>query len=432
MELVSNQHADFTRWIVNAGLLHEHLAVLDVGVQGGENARWHALGDHLVLHGFDPLETVVQRLQSANRRPNVTYHSMALGNIDGTLELFINEADPYSSSMYRHGESRFSRRAPSLQVRQVPVRTIDSLIDDGTIPQPDFVKIDVEGFEGDVLLGGARHLDGLCGLEVESNFGISCIYPKTHFGMMMSVALAHKLFVFDLEFNRVPTASFQEALALQYFDAVLDQISVGKPATLNVLFARDLIQETDHRELYESPLPALNIDLLIKQMAIFELYGLNDLAIDLGRRFATALGERLDIDKAVNLLTDPHCRVAGGRSAVRAKLEFETAQQLALDRRIAQLEDVGEAERLAARERIEELQTELAAYRRAHAATVDRMMEQWSAERWAAEKRIEELQAQTTAFQGAAANFIHRFFARFSARTKPSYLVRAVLGRSKS
>jgi FkbM family methyltransferase len=253
MELVSNQTADFTRWVTGTGLLHEPFVIVDVGVQGGENLRWHALGDHLILHGFDAIEAVVEQLQSANRRPNVTYHCMALGNADGNIELFINEADLYSSSMYRHGESRFERRDPRLRTQQVPIRRLDGLIQGGSVPPPDFLKVDVEGFEGEVLLGSARHLDGLCGFEVESNFGISTVYPNTHFGLMMETALTHRLLVFDLEFNRVPTITFQEALAHKDLDQVHDHISIGKPATLNVLFARDLIQEADNPEVYQAP-----------------------------------------------------------------------------------------------------------------------------------------------------------------------------------
>jgi FkbM family methyltransferase len=390
MELVSNQTADFTRWVSGTGLLHEPFVIVDVGVQGGENLRWHALGDHLILHGFDPIETVVEQLQTANRRPNVTYYCMALGNADGTIELFINEADPYSSSMYRHGESRFHRRDPRLRTRQVPIRRLDGLIEEGSVPRPDFLKVDVEGFEGEVLLGCARHLDGLCGFEVESNFGISAVYPNTHFGSMMETALAHRLLVFDLEFNRVPTIKYQEALAHKGLDQVRDHISVGKPAMLNVLFARDLIQEADNPELYQLPALSLGIDFLIKQLVVFELYGLNDIAVDLARRLAALIGQRLDVDEAVYLLTDPHSRVPGGSAAVQAKLEYEAAERLAVERRILELEST------------------LAAHRDAHAATVSAVTKQWAAEREASDRRIRELESEFAAYRAAHAAAVDR------------------------
>src|SRR5262249_18970120 len=81
MDLGPNEQADFTRWVVSEGLLREPFVLIDVGVQGGENQRWQPLGDHLVVHGFDPIEEVVRELTEQNdHRPNCHYHCMALGN----------------------------------------------------------------------------------------------------------------------------------------------------------------------------------------------------------------------------------------------------------------------------------------------------------------------------------------------------------------
>ena len=50
------------QWVVRAGLLSEPFVLIDVGVQDGEDQRWRPLGDHLVVHGFDPIAEVVQKL----------------------------------------------------------------------------------------------------------------------------------------------------------------------------------------------------------------------------------------------------------------------------------------------------------------------------------------------------------------------------------
>src|SRR6202047_2870274 len=84
MDLAWNRNAEFTKWVVSAGLLTESFVLIDVGVQGGENIRWRPLGDCLVVHGFDPIEEVVKDLSEANgSRANRYYHCMALGNADG-------------------------------------------------------------------------------------------------------------------------------------------------------------------------------------------------------------------------------------------------------------------------------------------------------------------------------------------------------------
>ena len=66
MDLHLNYAAPFTRWAVERGLMHQPFVVVDVGVQGGENPRWHVLGDHLVVYGFDAIEEVINDLQRQN------------------------------------------------------------------------------------------------------------------------------------------------------------------------------------------------------------------------------------------------------------------------------------------------------------------------------------------------------------------------------
>src|SRR5215471_14044702 len=101
MDLGINHNADFTKWVVSAGLLTEPFVLIDVGVQGGENIRWRPLGDHLVVHGFDLIEEVVQKLTEESRvHSNRHYHHMAIGNADGEQTFYFNRANPFESSMY--------------------------------------------------------------------------------------------------------------------------------------------------------------------------------------------------------------------------------------------------------------------------------------------------------------------------------------------
>jgi FkbM family methyltransferase len=156
MDLALNEQPDFTRWVVSERLLREPFVLIDVGVQGGENQRWQPLGDHLVVHGFDPIEEVVRELTEQNRhRPNCHYNCMAVGNVDGEQEFYFNPANPTASSMFRQGVGRFDVENAE-QPRRVPIRRRDSLLAEGLIPQADFIKVDVEGFEKDVLLGPTR------------------------------------------------------------------------------------------------------------------------------------------------------------------------------------------------------------------------------------------------------------------------------------
>jgi FkbM family methyltransferase len=319
MDLGINHNAEFTKWVVSAGLLTEPFVLIDVGVQGGENIRWRPLGDHLVVHGFDPIEEVVQELIEKNRaNSNRHYHCMAVGNADGEQAFYFNPANPSESSMYGRLGDRFDGNGTE-QVLMVPMRRLDSLLAEGLIPIADFVKIDVEGFEKDVLLGAPEFLRaGVLALEAETNFGVSPAYPKSHFGTLAELALENHLLVFDIAFNRIPRESFQRALVHKGLTPISKVDPVGRPATVNVLFGRDLIDEVDHPDNYQSPCRPFSVSQLIKSIIVCELYSLNDVALDTAERFADRLGEHLDVDRAVRLLADPDCVTNEYRRQIRA------------------------------------------------------------------------------------------------------------------
>jgi FkbM family methyltransferase len=325
MDLCRNDTAEFTKWVVTAGLLREPFVLVDVGVQDGENLRWHLLGDHLVVHGFDPVDEAIDRLIVENaQKPNRHYHRLALGSCEEERVFYFNAANPTASSMYSQGVSRFEVETTE-QPRKVRVRRLDTLLAEGVIPRADFLKVDVEGFEIDVFQGAQELLAaGVLGVEAESNFGISAVYPRTHLAAVAESLLGHGLLIFDLAFNRIPRASFQRALEAKGLAAIVRQDRIGKPSTLSVLFCRDPIHEADESPAYLAPLRPLGPDQLIKLMIIYELHGLNDIAVDTAGRFAELLGSRIDVDRAIALLADPSCRDGAFDTSLERRIrEFE-------------------------------------------------------------------------------------------------------------
>jgi hypothetical protein len=145
-------------------------------------------------------------------------------------------------------------------------------------------------------------------LQTETNFGVSPQYPKSHFATLAELALDQHLLVFDIAFNRIPRATFQRALIDKGMKPISDDYLVGRPATVDVLFCRDLIDEVDQPDNYRTPCRPFGLDQLIKVIIICELHGLNDVALDTATRFADRLAERLDVDRAVRLLANPYCR----------------------------------------------------------------------------------------------------------------------------
>src|SRR5262249_5105750 len=300
MDLVYNADPRFTKYIVESAAMNEPFVVVDVGVYGGENPRWQFLGDQLVLHGFDAIKEVSDELSEKEKLfPNKRYHWMAIADYDGEKEFYFTPSNPTNSSFGRPVSSRrYADGTLSFEARMVPVRSLDSLLASGTIPAPNFLKVDVEGYEKFVFLGAKECLSrDLLGIEFETSFNTGPEYPNSHLGTLQDILLPRGFLLFDLNFDRVPRASFRNARQ----SSGLTPADYGRPATVNALFCRDLILEADGG-LVGVPPRNPSLDEIIKVMIIYELHGLNDIAFDTATRFSSELRQRLDIERAKRLL----------------------------------------------------------------------------------------------------------------------------------
>jgi FkbM family methyltransferase len=274
-----------TEWLVENHFFTSPLVVIDVGVQGGVGPRWEHLGDLIEIHGFDALEEAIAPL-AALGRPNHRYYATALGNEDGERELFV-APEPTATSFYRHAASRYEvdeRVSRSAATRRVPIRRLDTLCAEGAFEHADFIKIDCEGFEPEILKGAQALLGkGVLAIEIETNFDTSPTLPQSHFCAVCEQVLPHGLTLFDLAFDRTPRASFvTRAKSLGFAEAV----TVARPSTVNALFYRDR--------------PAGSADELLKRVAILEIYGMADTAYDV----LTAGTELLPAHLPLRLIAD--------------------------------------------------------------------------------------------------------------------------------
>jgi Methyltransferase FkbM domain len=79
---------------------------------------------------------------------------VALGSEDGeaTIAIPATKWGAFGATLLTDASGTSS----SAETLRVPLRRIDTLIEDGTLAPPELVKLDVQGYEASVLAGGAR------------------------------------------------------------------------------------------------------------------------------------------------------------------------------------------------------------------------------------------------------------------------------------
>jgi FkbM family methyltransferase len=139
---------DFFDDVVSPGVLGPAPLIVDVGANVGQFANAAKLffpAAHVVSFEPDP-DTCADLRVNTHVLRDVELHNIGLGDRDDVLRFYRHELSVMSS---------FSAQADDVARRrgstELPVRRLDAVLDSGD--RPDLLKIDVEGFERQVLEG---------------------------------------------------------------------------------------------------------------------------------------------------------------------------------------------------------------------------------------------------------------------------------------
>jgi FkbM family methyltransferase len=147
--------------------------VFDIGANVGQFAsQIHRVLPDAMLYSFEPLEDCYNELlKKMGHLPRFRAFNFALGDRNGQVQIYRNDYTPSSSLLPM--EELHKRAFPYTEhatVKKIEVKRLDDILDELDIVDNVLVKIDVQGTEDKVILGGEKLLSRASVLIVETTF----------------------------------------------------------------------------------------------------------------------------------------------------------------------------------------------------------------------------------------------------------------------
>jgi FkbM family methyltransferase len=138
----------------------QSLIVYDIGAAKGVTASCFAkLRNVQIVHAFEPIQESYRQLIQATDSSRVVCHNIALGSEEEVKNININNLTNSSSllsptALFEKEISGIS----TIKTETINIVKLDDYVERNSIPLPQLMKIDVQGYEKEVIIGGIKVL----------------------------------------------------------------------------------------------------------------------------------------------------------------------------------------------------------------------------------------------------------------------------------
>lgn len=149
------------------------LSILDIGANAGQSTiAFHALYPNAKIYAFEPIPECYEQLKLLSLKiPNLKTFNMAVGDSIGELSFEKNEFTASSSFLPLASTHKqlFSYAKETKEIA-VQINKLDNIFSGTNFDGPILIKIDVQGFEDQVLRGGETLVKNSHILIIETSF----------------------------------------------------------------------------------------------------------------------------------------------------------------------------------------------------------------------------------------------------------------------
>lgn len=273
---------------------NERLVILDCGANGGTEAnKWASLTDRVTIYGFEPNEAACAKLNNNAQTQGFRhfYSPVCLAATNDQKQKFFLTKTKGSSSLYKPEEQQ-SLRWKSYQgnkiicsneavgldkVVEIPTTSLDTWASANNITEVDFIKLDVQGAELDILKGGKKLLQTVLGMEVEVEF--TAIYNGQPLFSDIDIFLREEGFTF-FQFHFTHGGHFvgrtlSPITIMHEADKTFLRQIAGQLVTADAIYLWDPIEQRDKK------IRDLSVKKILKLACISEVSGQVEYAFEL-------------------------------------------------------------------------------------------------------------------------------------------------------
>lgn len=183
------------------------ITIVDIGAAGGIHKRWSKIEKHIHAICFEPDERSYKKLLN---NKHIICKNIGLSNKKGFLKIYLTKK-PTCSSVYPPNDKfiKFFQNPNRFKVVKeidIKVDTLDNQLSLSNINDIDYIKLDTQGSELQILQGAKKTLDNVFGLRIEVEF--NRIYKEQPlFSDIDSYLSNYNFQLFDLRLSRWPRIS---------------------------------------------------------------------------------------------------------------------------------------------------------------------------------------------------------------------------------
>jgi FkbM family methyltransferase len=304
-----NSNPKLTNYLVAKGVLQSSpLWLVDVGASGGINDYWKIFDPCLRTVGFDPLIQEVARLNAIHESGNQRYYPHMVG-YKRYNELLLPSGPRAQQSLYGrtsawraqrirqrgYGPTHYDQTGEGLVAKDLI--ELDEFFLRTHPTDVDFIKIDTDGSDYQVLLGARELLDKcpVLGVAVECQFHGPVHDAANIFSNIDRLLRQLGFTLFDIEVYRYSRA----ALPKPFVYRLPAQTTSGQVLWADALYFRDA-GEQGYEDTWSV---ALTEGKILKLACLLEVFGLEDCAAEILVKYRDRLATIVDVGACLDLIT---------------------------------------------------------------------------------------------------------------------------------